>query len=269
MYAEYIRSLGWTVETLGDYSVFIRPFFRIFGLAKIQRTRTLPDQNSLIKLIRKHHIRTLVIEPDSQVTQQEFSRWCRKLAPYVRINSDPFIPSKTIRVDCTASEDDIFNRFTEAKRRAVRRSKKIGVTVSQTEDIEKLIRIKNASAGFMGFITTVGTDKLWRVLSPTQKAILLASDAHGNTIGGLFLIFWDDIAYYWIAGAIPEGKKQFAPTLLVWEALKLAKKNNMKTFDFVGAWDERIPNKNHEWHGFTKFKEGFGGTPLYYPIVLM
>lgn len=268
MYAEYIRSLGWIVETLGDYSVFIRPFSFLGGLAKIQRTRTLPDQNSLIKLIKKHHIRTLVIEPDSGVSQQEFTRWCQNMKPYVRINSDPFIPTKTIRVDCTVPENEIFNRFTQAKRRAVRRSQKAGVTISQTTDIEKLIRIKNASAGFMGFITTVGTDKLWRALSQKQKAILLACDTRGKIIGGIFLIFWDDVAYYWIAGAIPEGKKQFAPTLLVWEALRLAKKNNMKTFDFVGAWDERIPDKNHEWQGFTKFKEGFGGTPLYYPIVL-
>jgi len=58
----------------------------------------------------------------------------------------------------------------------------------------------------------------------------------------------------------------FAPTLLVWEALKLAKNRGAKQFDFVGVWDERIPNKFHEWKGFTKFKEGFGGAAQYYPL---
>ena len=58
----------------------------------------------------------------------------------------------------------------------------------------------------------------------------------------------------------------FAPTLLVWEALKLSKKHGAKQFDLVGVWDDRTPHKFHEWKGFTKFKEGFGGKIVYYSI---
>jgi lipid II:glycine glycyltransferase (peptidoglycan interpeptide bridge formation enzyme) len=79
-------------------------------------------------------------------------------------------------------------------------------------------------------------------------------------------VFWEKTAYYWIAGATREGKKLFAPTLLVWEALKVAKRHGMKQFDFVGIWDDRKPTEHHDWLGFTRFKEGFGGTPFYYPI---
>jgi lipid II:glycine glycyltransferase (peptidoglycan interpeptide bridge formation enzyme) len=68
-------------------------------------------------------------------------------------------------------------------------------------------------------------------------------------------------------GATKKGKKLFAPTLLVWEALKVSKKRKMKYFDFIGVWDERTPRKNTEWKGFTKFKEGFGGKELYYPMI--
>jgi len=267
LYANYIRSLGWTIERIDTMYVFIRPFSFIGGLAKIQRAIHIPDKQKLIALIKKYNIKTLVIEPDARVSQKDLREWCQTMKHHVHINKDPFIPTKTIRVNLTLSVDEIFHRLTEAKQRAVRRSQKAGVTISQSQSIDSLIQVKNISAGFLGFITTAGVKKLWLALPEEKRTILLAHDAKNEVIGGIFLIYWNHIAYYWIAGALKEGKKQFAPTLLVWEGILASKKAGMKQFDFVGAWDERIPNKNQEWHGFTKFKEGFGGDSLYYPIV--
>lgn len=267
VYAAFIRSLGWIVEYIDGIQIFIRSYPLIGGLAKIQRSVLLPNPKKLKTLLKNHNIRTLVVEPDSSMAQKKLTLWCRKIRPYVRINTDPYIPSKTIRVDLTASKDEIFHRLTEAKRRGVRRAQKAGISVTESNDMKNLIRIKNKSAGFMGCITTAGMNKLWQALPEKNKTVLLAQDRDQHIVGGIFLIFWENIAYYWIAGAIKEGKKQFAPTLLVWEALITAKKHGMKLFDFVGVWDERIPDKNKEWHGFTKFKEGFGGYTRYYPIV--
>ncbi|MBU1323407.1 peptidoglycan bridge formation glycyltransferase FemA/FemB family protein, partial [Patescibacteria group bacterium] len=54
-----------------------------------------------------------------------------------------------------------------------------------------------------------------------------------------------------------EGKIKFVPTLLVWEAIKLAKKLGCKRFDFEGIDDKR-------WPGFTRFKKSFGGIEIEY-----
>ncbi|MEK7119530.1 MAG: peptidoglycan bridge formation glycyltransferase FemA/FemB family protein, partial [Patescibacteria group bacterium] len=202
------------------------------------------------------------------------------------------------------SEDEIFKRFSEAKRRAVRRTIKHHVLIRESSDIHVLINIKNKSAGLFGFITTTGVDKLWHIFAPKHAAILLAYKSKNSStlssrppsrdpsshhflnwipgsfakqrtrndnkiVGGILLLFYDSVAYYWIAGATREGKKLFAPTLLVWEAITLAKKRGSRLFDFVGVWDERLPNENNNWKGFTKFKEGFGGTELYYPIATL
>lgn len=266
-YADYIRSLGWTVETVDGSSVFIKPFPLVGGIAKIQRVTTLPRLSSLLPVIRKYRVKTLVIEPDSRVPQQTLSRWCHKAEAFVRINRDPFIPTKTIRVALSPSLPILFQRFTEAKRRAVRRAEKHGITVDVSGDIASFIRLKNRSAGLFGAITTSGLDKLWKAIPDANKAILLARDPDSRIVGGIFLIFWNRIAYYWVAGAVREGKKLFAPTILVWEAMKLSKLRRCTALDFVGVWDERLPDKNPEWKGFTKFKEGFGGQSLYYPTV--
>ncbi|MDZ7586191.1 MAG: peptidoglycan bridge formation glycyltransferase FemA/FemB family protein, partial [Patescibacteria group bacterium] len=67
------------------------------------------------------------------------------------------------------------------------------------------------------------------------------------------------VAYYSHNGVSPAGKRKFVPTMLVWEAIKLAKKLECKRFDFEGIDDKR-------WPGFTRFKKSFGGKIIEYPM---
>jgi lipid II:glycine glycyltransferase (peptidoglycan interpeptide bridge formation enzyme) len=53
------------------------------------------------------------------------------------------------------------------------------------------------------------------------------------------------------------------PTLLTWEAIKLAKKLGDRRFDFEGIADERFPVTN-KWLGFSRFKKSFGGNKIEY-----
>ncbi len=290
-YRRYLQALGWKILPIEKTYLVVRHFPLIGTIAKLQRASKLPSLSTLTKLIHTHHIRTLAVEPSYTIDQKTFSLWTNKVAHIVGINKTPNLATKTLRVDLLKPEEQIFNQFSEAKRRAVRRAQKAGVSITESSDIKALLQIKNKSAGFLGFITTYGTDKLWPLFTPNHSTILLASASNviarsfttrqsleiaspsarndDRIVGGILLLFWDHVAYYWIAGATREGKKLFAPTLLVWEALKLSKKRGAKTFDFIGVWDERIPRENKAWLGFTKFKEGFGGKPLYYPTAML
>lgn len=270
LYAQYMKSLKWDVISIDGVQVFARKFPLMGGIIKIHRPEHLPDIRKLTPLYKPYNVKRLVIEPIASQDQNEFTSWCKHINAPVVLNTSPFLPTKTIRVDLTRSEEQIFQAFSEAKRRAVRRAQKNSIVISQSDTISELIQIKNKSGGFFGFITTTGVKELWPVFAPEHAAILLAKTSlNPRIVGGVLMLMWDTIAYYWIAGATKEGKKLAAPTFLVWEALKLAKKNKCKEFDFVGVWDERIPNENTSWHGFTKFKEGFGGKTLYYPITAL
>lgn len=263
-YAGYIRKLGWIAEKCDDSFLYIKHIPLIGSLAKLQRCQSLPGQERLLSLLQKHQVTKLAIEPASTVPQKDLSEYSTTLLPHVQL-STPFLATKTILIDLISSEQDIFNRFNEAKRRAVRRAISHHVLIKKSTDIQEFIKIKNKSAGLFGFITTYGVKQLWESFSPDNAAILLAYDK--DAIGGVLLLFVDKRAYYWLAGATKHGKKLFAPTLLVWEALKFSKKHGCTEFDFVGVRDERLPKQNKEWKGFTKFKEGFGGREIYYPSV--
>ncbi len=237
-------------------------------IAKIHRPLLLPKMAHLLPVLKTLGVRRLVVEPDASQSPVTLESWLKQLPSFVSLSRSPYLPTKTLRIDLCPSEKKIFSSFSEAKRRAVRRAIKYQVTVKESQNIATLIAVKNRSAGFFGFITTTGIKELWETFAPEHAAILLAyTENQTKPVGGVLLLFWDQIAYYWIAGATPKGKKRFAPTLLMFEAMKLAKTHGAKTFDMVGVWDERIPKENTSWKGFTKFKEGFGGKTLYYPLV--
>ncbi len=268
VYATYIRNLGWIVEKVNNQYVYIKIFPFIGSLAKIQRGIKLPSIRKLVPILKKYRVKTLAIEPDSSVPQTKFTTWTKTAKKYVRLNTDSFLPTKTVRIPLSPSLEGIFRHFSEAKRRAVRRAEKNDIRITVSDDIDALIHLKNKTAGFLGSITTMGVKKLWNVLPDANKAVLLAYCPDEKApIACILLFYWDHLAYYWIAGATKKGKKLFAPTLLVWKAIEEAKKNRCTDLDFIGVWDERSPTKNHLWKGFTKFKEGFGGEALYYPII--
>lgn len=267
-YAQFLRSLKWQVAQIGTTYIYMKKFPFMPGIAKIQRADKLPDASKTKQLLLQEKIKTIAIEPTPNVSQKVLDAWCEEMAHSFTINKSPYLGTKTVMVDLSMKEDEIFHSFAQSKQRAVRRAQKAGVTIIESNDIQQMIRIKNQSAGFLGFVTTYGIDKLWKQMHEKNATIVLAK-YHEKIVGGVLLLFYKDVAYYWLTGTIKEGKKQFAPTLLAWEAIKLSKKRGTKWFDFVGVWDERMPGQNISWQGFTKFKEGFGGKAVYYPTAAL
>jgi hypothetical protein len=269
LYAEYIRRLKWNADAVDGVWIYSKkiPFFG--GLAKIQRPIKFPDFDKLLKFLNLNKLNIVALEPDSSIPNKDLELYISRLKQqHFKINTSPFLCTKTVIVDLTPSESEIFSSFSEAKRRAVRRAIKHNVTIEKSENIKDLINIKAKSAGLFGFITTGGLDKMWEVFGPKNSAIFLARKncPKRDIIGGVFLIWFDKTAYYWIAGATGEGKKLFAPTLLVWESIKYAKKKGNKLYDFIGVWDERVPKLNTSFKGFTRFKTGFSQNYVYYPL---
>ena len=268
LYATYMNELHWQTVIIDGVQIYLKKFPFRQGMVKIHRPLRLPDPKKLVSIFNTYQIGHVVIEPIHTQNQDTLHTWVSGISKHVKISSAPYLPTKTILIPLNRPEEVIFSSFSEAKRRAVRRANSLGVKVSESHNMDDLIRIKNASAGLFGFMTTTGMKPLWNIFSKENAAsILLAHDTSHKLIGGVLLLHWDHVTYYWIAGTIKYGKKLFAPTLLVWESIKLAQKHKSTQFDFVGIWDERIPHKNLEWKGFTKFKEGFGGESLYYPLV--
>lgn len=260
LYADFMRLINWKVEKVEDVFVYIKKIPLIPAIIKIQRPQKLPALAKLAQLAKKHKTKSIIIEPKDENFKFHPASWRIKLL------HDPYIHTKSFHVDLTPTEEKIFNRFTPAKRRAVRRAQKLGIEVEISDNIEAFITLKNRTTGiFLGFLTTRGvTRPLWKTFHPNHAKVILGK-LNDKYVAGILLLYSHKVAYYWMAGATKEGKKHFAPTLLTWEAFTFAKKMGCTTFDFEGVYDERFPKRSRDWQGFSRFKEGFGGKPIYYP----
>ncbi len=254
-YALFMGKLGWYVEIISDY-VYIRKFPIIGSFIKILRITPPITFKEIEKLAKKYRAFKVQIELDD-ITNNLY-----KTHGYSPTKS-PLAPTKTILIYLKPKEEDIFNNLSPEKRRAIRRAIKNEVIVKESDNIQSFISLKNAQLWPFGFLLSNEIKKLWEVFSPSKKAVLLLAykNKDAEVLAGVLLLFHEHTAYYWLASSTPKGKTLFAPSLLVWEALKLSKKKGCTVFDFEGVEDTRFP-ETKSWAGFSKFKNGFGGKEV-------
>lgn len=264
IFSTFMKDLGWQTELINKNYIYFRKFPILGYFAKMPRPNAPFDFPKISVFIKNHLVFQFKISPYILTAEKEFNNYHSQFLDNFQIDYSPFNPTTNFLINLTKSEEEIFKNFTEAKRRGVRRALKNGIKVKETDDIESFIKIRGKQYAPLGFLVRIEMEKLWKNLYPKNALLLLAYTSSNTPVAGILLLIYDNIAYYWYASALKEGKKLFAPTLLVWEALKLVKKRGCKIFDFEGIYDERFPQASESWKGFTKFKEGFGGEKVVY-----
>jgi len=267
-YAQFIKNLGWQVEKIGKWRTFIKKFPLIGSLIKIQRIKPPIPFVEIEALAKKHHAFQIILEPSCPQSPQP-PQYPQSYKPL----KSPFIPTKTLILDLKPFEQQIFGSFPKNKRRDIRLAEKNNLVIEegnpqQFYELKKkfLLRKKILPLGTKNEIFL-----LCQAFGPEKSKILISypfcpscSPCPSAPLAGLLLLFSGKTAYYWQAASTPEGNKLLAPTLLLWKAIKLAKKKGFSKFDFEGIYDNRFP-QNRSWLGFTHFKSGFGGKEIIYP----
>lgn len=172
-------------------------------------------------------------------------------------------PDWTIIMDISPSEDDLLKKMKSKTRYNIRLAEKKGVTVEETSTDEGF---KKFSALY--FATTkrqhyFGHDAryhkiVWDELKKSQAYIMIAN-FQDIPLAAYELFIFKDRAYYPYGGSSSDYKNVMAPNLLMWEAIKFSKQKGAKIFDMWGAAAPESTNTN-TFAGFTRFKEGYGGS---------
>lgn len=280
-FANFMKDIGWKVEKINSTYIYLRKFPLLGYFAKISRPNPPINFDQIITFKKTARIFKLKIAPNILTTHNNYKFYHDLIIHHgFQIETSPYNPTTTIQIDLTQTEENIFKNFTEAKRRAVRRAIKNSIIVKDSKDINGFIEVRKKQYFPLGFLVTSEMKKLWQNFYPKNASLLLAytpsqtlppshmqaiaSIGDNKPLAGILLLYSENVAYYWFASSLKIGKKLFAPTLLVWEAIKLAKKRGCKILDFEGIYDERFPKASESWKGFTKFKEGFGGERVVY-----
>jgi len=270
-YAQFMKKIGWRVERVNPPAggqVFIKKFPLLGSFIKAQRISSPLPFLEIEKIAKKYRAFQIVIEPYQKLRNLEI----KKLGESgYKPGKAPFSPTRTSQINLKKGEKEIFKNFSKGRRWDIKKAEKNGVFVRPSEKIEKFIKIKNEKLGilkyFLGRFQSKQIKALWQTFSP-KKAALLAAFSQNEMVAGVLLLFYDKVAYYWLAGSTKKGKELGAPSLLVWEAIKLSKKKNCVLFDFEGIKDARYKS-SFSWAGFTRFKKSFGGKQVKYPKILV
>lgn len=267
-YSKYMQALGWSVITTPLHSavvnqiisyVYMKKIPLMGSIVKLQRPEGTINFNEIKHLIEIYKIAAFYLEP-SQSTKY-------KMPNIFKHARSAFLPSKTIQINLTKTEEQLLKEMKSKTRYNIGLAKKRGVVIKESIRIEEFVNLwKSSARRRLALPQSKEIAALWQAF--VKKAHLLLAYKENSLLAGILLARSPDTAFYMYAGSTREGKKLFAPTLVAWEAIRLAKKLRCKTFDFEGIYDPRY-SSTKSWRGFTRFKEGFGGKVVEYPKTLV
>ncbi len=256
-WAKYLEFIGWKVEKINNVYVYLKKIPVLGYFIKIQRPGKILKKD-IEKLKQKFKPFQICIEPDSSNQVKLLKELNFKLS------KSPSLPTKTLQIDLSRSEETLLKKFSQKTRYNIKLSQRKEIDIKNYRDVLLFTKFwrENFEKNRFPFLSQQkNIIALYNAFGKDANILLVKRNE--KIIAGLFILIYDKVAYYMYAASNDYGRKNFAPTLLTWNAILMAKKNGCKIFDFDGIYDERFPIKT--WLGFTKFKKGFGGKEVLYP----
>lgn len=247
-YSQYLKSQNWIVEKKDGVFYYIKKLFFI-SMIKVQRPKKI-DLDYIEKLVKKHRAVQVFIEPK---TFKEANGLINK---GWQVNF-PFLPSKTVILNLTKPEKEIYESFTKDTRYSVRKSER--VVLYDEANLEKFRKYWRNSVDIKRHVLkTRQMEDLEKAFGKDCRFVLA-----DNGISGAIFLVAGNVGYYWYGFVSKEGRSKLSQYSVLWEGIKWAKGRGAKYFDMEGIFDERFPIP--KWKGFSKFKKGFGGSVEKFP----
>jgi len=272
-YANFLKSLGWQISNIYDKKnkqnirVFLWkiPFInKKFG--QIQKSPTNIDLDLIGTFCTDQSVLFLLISFNISASSIEATRLSKLLSKFFFLpvgwcNS----PTKTTIISLNQSIEKIFNTFKSKTRYNIRLSKKKDVKVVTIKGSE-FAKFSNLLGNFVKILDKKNSNKKLSKFSfqylkklafffKDDLLIFVATKNEEVVAGAIFLGDKKTFSYTQNASNTV-GKQFFAPSLLVYTAIKYAKNKNYSFFDFEGIEDYRVL-ETKSWKGFTRFKRNF------------
>jgi len=191
------------------------------------------------------------------------------------VEGRPLFTKYNFVLDVTPSEEELLATFKQKTRYNIRVAQKRGVTVElseRPEDFKRYLELTTETTERQGFYAHGANyhKKMWETLGQQASisagmlsANLLVARYEGVVITTWILFRFKDTLYYPYGASTREHREVMANNLVMWEAIRLAKKWGCKYLDMWGALGPE-PDRNDPWYGFHTFKSGYGARHVEY-----
>lgn len=178
--------------------------------------------------------------------------------------SDSLQPHKTTVLNLQKAEEELLAKMHEKTRYNIRLAEKHGAGIKNGQ-YEEFWQMLQETAKRDKFATHERGyyEKLLETHSENFSNELFFAEYKGKVLAAALINFYKPSASatYLHGASTREHKEIMAPHLLHWQVIKEAKKRGFDYYDFWGI-DEI------KWPGVTRFKLGFGGDVVEYPLAV-
>ena len=181
----------------------------------------------------------------------------------LRPSHHPLFTKYTFVLDLTKSEDTLLAAMHPKTRYNIRVAQKHGVVVGEHNDaFESYLALTKETTSRQGFYAHNETyhRTMWDIMRKAGIAHLFTASYHGEILSAWIVFVYGDTVYYPYGASSRSHREVMAPTLMLWEIARWAKKKGLKKFDLWGALGPPSadgPDENDPWYGFHRFKQGF------------
>ncbi len=254
-----IRTLG--LGFLGAFAL---------GVSRPQIGRDYYECISRLEIyLRDKNILFLQIEPIEDLWIMNHESWVIK-KPYKK-----FLTPYTRIIDLTQTEDAVFAQMHEKWRYSIRVAQKKWVQIERVDATQEHIDIwmgllneTLSRDGFSGNIHTYYEIFISRIANQWQWWLYFARFEWRVIAAGIFVFTMDRAIYYYGASSSDStNKKLFAPYLLQWEIMKVAKSQWLPWYDLLGVSKPGDEKDTLAWVSFFKSRFGWEVVELPQTIV--
>lgn len=273
-YAQFMEKLKWRVVKENNCQVFIKKIPLLpFSLIKILRCHHLV-QLSKLKKYKPLLIKIQLFMLNRQINRQKKDK--KKDYPNYKKDKNPLIPTRTIWLNLDKTEKQLFKEMKKKVRRSIKRNlkRKLQIKIIYGDQIKKK-QLKNfyylwsKNRPFNWLFKPRFSELGWLVNSFGKKCFLVFASLNNQLVSAVLILTSKNMAFDWYGASSPKGRRLSAKSLVVWEAVKESKKQNLKVFDCEGIYDPRFHRCQKGWQGFSRFKRGFGGREIeFYPALI-
>ncbi len=174
-------------------------------------------------------------------------------------------PETSLVLDLSLDDEALLKQMKPKGRYNIKVAEKHQVHVRESEEIDEFYELLEKTTNRDGFAAHPKGyyRKMLEELGQYSRLFVAAHNGTDKVIAAGIFVYIGDWAIYYYGASDHHHRKLMAPYLVQWHAIKEAKRQECKYFDFLGIAPEGA--KNHPWKGVTDFKKKFGGEVLSYP----
>lgn len=163
-------------------------------------------------------------------------------------------------LDLDKSEDELLSGMRKTTRYLVRKAQTLKLTITTTtseKDFKAFMKLYEETSRRHQFVPHRGLVEEFTLFTKENQAKLFLAYYKKKVLAGALILFYGDQAVYHHGASSDEYREIPGAYLVQWEAIKEAKRQGKKYYNFWGV----VPAEktHHPWQGLTLFKTGFGG----------